>query len=178
MAKRFIVLGMAIAIVCGLALSGCSSSSSGSSKSASGSEGAASSSVAAQEQPAEPTLGSTIEFDDLSIQLGEGIETTQFSNQFSEHDGETVVVLPVSITNNSGEAKGLNMFYVKEFGSKGTELDSVFTYFDNDVRMMGEARSGATLTGSLCFLYDGNGDYYLTFNNFRNKIEVKVPVAI
>jgi len=169
---RFFIL-VAIAALMALTLTACS----GSSKSGATSTGAASASAAAQ--PEEFTLGSTIEFDNFSITFGSEYGTTELSNQFSEHDGATVITVPVSITNNDKESKSLNMYYVKEFGPKGTELDNITAYFmEDDARFAGQMRPGATLESTLYFLYDGDGDYYLTFNNMRSKVEVKIPVTL
>lgn len=126
----------------------------------------------------ENTLGSTIKFDGLDITFGDALSTATVENQFSDHAGQTVIVIPVSIANSGNSTKGLNMFAVKEFGPQGTELDRVFTYFDNDIRNAGDLRPGASMDGSLCFLYDGNGDYYLTFGFYSTDVEVKIPVSL
>lgn len=175
MRKRMVVLVAVCALSGCLALFGCGTSK----KSASVSASAASSSAPEQSQAsAEPTLGSTIEFDGLSIAFGDTFATTTVENQFSNHAGETVIAMPVTITNNNSDSHGLNMFAVKTFGSKGTELDTVFTYFDDDVRSMGDMRPGATMSGNLYFLYDGNGDYYLDFGFYKTDVEVKVPISL
>lgn len=126
----------------------------------------------------ENTLGSTIKFDGLDITFGNAISTATVENQFSDHAGQTVIVVPVSIANNGNGTKGLNMFGVKEFGPQGTELDRIFTYFDGDVRNAGDLRPGASMDGSLYFLYEGNGDYYLTFGFYSTDAEVKIPVSL
>ena len=135
----------------------------------------------AQEAPAAApalTYGSTFEFDDFTIQIGGGATATIFDNQFSEYNGSTVIALPVTLTNNKSEPSQLNMFYLKEFGSAGTELNSIFTYFD-DIRMAGEMRPGASMNGNLYFLYDGNGTYYLSFQKpWQKAIEVELPIAL
>lgn len=126
----------------------------------------------------ENTLGSTIKFDGLDITFGDALSTTTVENQFSDHAGQTVIVVPVSIANNGTSTKGLNMFGVKEFGPQGTELDRIFTYFDSDVRNAGDLRPGASMDGSLYFLYEGNGDYFLTFGFYSTDAEVKIPVSL
>lgn len=138
-----------------------------------------SSAAAAQAQPRkEATLGSTISFDGLTIKFGDTLGTDTLNNQFSPLNGATVIVVPVSIANTGSATKGLNMFAVKEFGPKGTELENVVAYFDGDARMAGDLRPGATLDSALYFLYDGNGDYYLAFGFGRAQAEVKIPVSL
>ena len=125
-----------------------------------------------------PTLGSTITFEGLTIQFGNEIQTTTLENQFSDHNGDTVLAVPVTITNNSSKSTHLNMYAVKAFGSKGVELDQVFTYFDDDARMAGDMRPGASQEAKLYFLYDGNGTYYLDFGIYKTAEEVEVPVNL
>lgn len=177
--KKLLAVAMTCLAVAALGLLGCSSSGGGE---ATGGESAqsvdAGKSAKEEKAPeAKPTLGSTIEFDDLSITFGTEIFSTVLENQFSDLDGSTVVSVPVSITNRKAETHSLNMFYVEEFGSQGTELDTCYTYFD-DIRMAGEMRPDATMDGALYFLYDGDGTYYISFDNFKEKVEVEIPVAL
>ncbi|MBR0404655.1 MAG: DUF4352 domain-containing protein [Eggerthellaceae bacterium] len=125
-----------------------------------------------------PTLGSTIEFGNLSIEFGSELQTTAINNQFSDHNGETVLYVPVKVTNNGSESSSLNMYAVKAFGSKGTELDMIFTYFDDDARMAGDMRPGASQEANLYFLYDGDGTYYLDFGFYKTEVEVEIPVKL
>ena len=165
--KRLSIAAILVLLLAGcLAITGCGS---GSKASGSGEQPA---------QQAAPTLGSTIQFDDLDITFGTELATTTIDNQFSDHNGDQIIVVPVTITNTGKDTKGLNMFAVKEYGPKGTELDTVFTYFNDDARMSGDMRSGATLNANLYFLYDGNGDYYLTFGYYKTDVEVVIPITL
>lgn len=124
-----------------------------------------------------PTFGSTITFDNLEITFGTDVTWTTVENEFSDNAGADVLAVPVTIKNVKDETNSLNMFYYKFFGSKGTELDSVAFYFDDDVYSSGEMRSGASIDTLFHILYDGDGDYYIEFSNFTDKIEVKLPIA-
>jgi hypothetical protein len=123
------------------------------------------------------TFGSTFEFDGLEITIGESGTWSTLDNQFNEHNGKDVLLLPVTIKNTKSDSHGLNMFQHKTFGSTGTELDNLFAYFENNIDSIGELRSGAEATGDLCILYDGDGDYYLEFDSLWDKIEVKLPIS-
>ncbi len=136
------------------------------------------SAVKAETKSTTPTLGSTIEFSGLSIELGSELQTTTVDNQFSDHYGETVLYIPVKITNNGSDSGKLNMYAVKAFGSKGTELDTIFTYFNDDARMAGDMRPGASQEANLYFLYDGDGTYYLDFGFYKTEVEVEIPVKL
>lgn len=127
----------------------------------------------------EPTLGSTVEFDDLELTFGTEISTTTVNNQFSEQNGQTVIVVPVTVTNKKSETHSLNMFYIKTFGSTGTETKDITAYFmDDDVSWAGDLRSGASYETSFHILYDGDGDYYIVLDNFKKEVEIVIPVKI
>lgn len=117
------------------------------------------------------SLGDTFQFDDLEITIGKEYSFTVLDNQFSEHDKAEVVKLPVTVKNLKDEAHNLNMFYVKIFGSKGTELDGVSSYFmdDENIDFAGELRSGASYTKYFHFLYDGDGKYAMDFATLIGK---------
>ena len=71
------------------------------------------------------------------------------------------------------------MFYYKFFGSKGNELDSVGSYFsdEGDIDSAKEMRPGSSQNTHMHILYDGDGDYYINFDNFHEKLEVKIPIV-
>ena len=124
------------------------------------------------------SLGETFTFDDLEITLGTDYSFVTLENQFSEHNGADVVKVPITVKNLKEETHSLNMFYISEFGSQGTELDDVSSYFSEDcVEFAGELRSGASYTKYLYFLYDGNGEYEVTFENFSTEIKVDFNIT-
>lgn len=125
----------------------------------------------------ELSFGDTFAFDGFTITLGTEMEWDVLDNQFSDLDGADVMKLPIHLVNNSGETGSLNMFYIKKYGSKGTTLDSVGAYFDGEVNFAGDMRSGAEMDTFMAILYDGDGDYYIEFDNYKEKIEVKLPVV-
>jgi hypothetical protein len=173
-----IMTSVLLCLIMAFAMIGCSSGSSGSSGASDKSSKVGSPSET-DSSSTEPTLGDTIIFDGLEITLGTSITTTTVDNEYSDNYGETVIVVPITVKNISDDTKGLNMFYLKVFGSKGTELDDITAYFiDDDIVFAGEARSGASLESNVHFLYDGDGDYYLAFDNFSEKVEIKIPVSL
>lgn len=125
----------------------------------------------------ELTYGDTFTFDKLEITCGGQIKWTKLNNQFSDKNGADVMEVPVTIKNISDETHGLNPFYYNFYGPDGNEIDSVSTYFDNDVFQAGDMRSGATQSTFFHILYSGDGDYYIEFSTIlSDKIEVKLPV--
>ncbi len=124
------------------------------------------------------TLGETFEFDDLEITFGTEVSFVTLDNQFSEHNGASVVRLPITVKNNKSQNHNLNMFYIKTFGTKGTELDSVSSYFMEDcVEFGGELREGASYTKYMYFLYDGDGEYEIVLDNIVKTIKVDFNIA-
>ena len=117
------------------------------------------------------------EFDNLEITIGNEISFVKVDNQFSEHDGKDVVKVPITVKNKKDKSHNLNMFYLKIFGSKGTELDSITAYFmEDDVDFAGELMPEASYTKYLHFLYDGDGVYTIKFDNYSKEIEFKLNI--
>ena len=125
----------------------------------------------------ETSFGNPITFDDLEISFGDTVTWTAVENQFSDKNGMPVFLVPITVKNVKGETHGLNMFYYAQYGSKGTTLDGVGSYFDKEISYAGKIRPGATLESFMAFLYDGDGDYYVEFSKlFGEKTEVKLPI--
>ncbi len=121
-------------------------------------------------------LGETFTFDDLEITLGSDISFTTIKNEYSEHNGKDVIKLPITVKNLKDETHGLNMFNYKVYGSQGAEADTVSSYFDDAVDYAGDLRSGASYTKYMYFIYDGNGQYTIEFDDWSTKIIVEFDV--
>ncbi len=130
----------------------------------------------APEQSKEYTFGDTFTFDNLEVTIGTELYWSSVQNRFSDLNGAEVLELPITVKNLGSETHQLNPFYITMFGSKGTELDSVSTYFDNDVLSAGDMRTGAQTDTFLHIVYDGDGDYFLEFDNYSEQIDVKLSV--
>lgn len=122
------------------------------------------------------TLDSTFEFDGFEITFGKAIEWTKVDNQFHEYNGREVFKVPVTIKNINDKTSSLNMFYIKQFEPKGTEIKSFYTLFDDNLPMLGELRPNTTGNTFLYFLYEGDGTYYAKFENFKTTREVEIPI--
>ena len=123
------------------------------------------------------TYGDTFEFDGFEITFINELKWAVVSNRFSEHNESDVCGITVIIKNIGSETNSLSTFECTLFGSKGTQLDKVSSYFNDDVFKIGDMRSGAEGSGYMHFLYDGDGDYYVEFGSRNDKIEVKLPVV-
>ena len=127
------------------------------------------------------SFGSTFEFDDLEITIGnaDDIGWDEVNNSYNDHYGEDVVRLPVTITNKKDETHGLNFLYVDVYGPDGNKLDSVgSSTYDNDYTDSWQMRPGATKETNMHFLYNGDGEYVIEFDPiFGTKIEVYLSIA-
>jgi len=110
----------------------------------------------------------TIMFSGLQIEFTQDMKVETVDNQYSEYNGMKAIGVPVTITNVSDETNYLNMFYLKIFGSAGVETDDLNTYFDDGNLIYNKLRPGASVDGYIYIPYDGNGDYYVSFDNIIN----------
>lgn len=115
-------------------------------------------------------------FDDLEITISSDISFDKVDNRYSDHNGQDVVKVPITVKNLKNETHNLNMFYYDVYGSLGTEIETVGSYFDEDINTAGGLRNGASYTKYMYFLYDGDGDYYIEFDDWSEKLELKLTV--
>lgn len=130
-----------------------------------------------EKEEAKYTLGDTIEFDGLEITFDNNYSFVTVNNQFSEYNNSDVIKLGVNIKNISSEKKSLNSFYFSLFGSKGTELSSVSSFFDEDVDFAGELKPEASYYKYFYILYDGDGIYSIDFDNYTEELSVEFSVT-
>lgn len=119
----------------------------------------------------------TFEFDGLEITIGSEYEFTTVNNRYSEYNNQVTIKLPITVKNISQETTGLNMFYYDVYGSQGTEVKKLNSYFDENVDDAGDLRSGASYTKYIYFLYDGNGKYAIEFDNWSEHKVVEFNIT-
>ena len=119
----------------------------------------------------------TFEFDGLEITIGSEYEFTTINNRYSEYNNQVTIKLPITVKNISQETTGLNMFYYDVYGSQGTEVKSLNSYFDENIDDAGDLRSGASYTKYIYFLYDGNGKYDIEFDNWSEHKVVEFNIT-
>lgn len=117
------------------------------------------------------------EFDGLEITIGSEYEFTTVNNRYSEYNNQVTIKLPITVKNISQETTGLNMFYYDVYGSQGTEVKSLNSYFDENIDDAGDLRSGASYTKYIYFLYDGNGKYDIEFDNWSEHKVVEFNIT-
>lgn len=131
------------------------------------SEAATSTDSPAEDLPTESSeqLSTTnvVNFDGLQIEFTQDCKIETVDNQFSEYNGTKTIGVPVSITNISNETNYLNMFYLKVYGSNGVQSDYLNNYFDDGQLVFSKLRPGASVDAYIYIPYDGDGDYYVSF---------------
>lgn len=118
---------------------------------------------------------SSITFDGFEISLGLDVEVFVFEEKYSSHNGKDLIKIPFAIKNVKGESNSLNFWEIKFFGPDGIEIDDMNYNFDDSFKSE-KMRNEAEINCFLYFLYNGDGDYYVEFNDFLNKEEIKISV--
>ncbi len=116
-------------------------------------------------------------FDDLEITISDDYSFDTIDNMFSEYDNQVVIKVPVTVKNLKDETHSLNMFYYSFFGSQGTELNTVASYFDDSIDFAGDLRKDASYTKYFYILYDGDGTYTIEFDDWTDKISIDIEVT-
>ncbi len=116
-------------------------------------------------------------FDDLEITISSDYTFSKINNTYSEYNNKAVVRIPVTIKNLKNETHSLNMFYYSLYGSKGIELGTVASYFDDSIDYSGKLKTGASQTKYFYLLYDGDGIYSIEFDDWVQKINIDINVV-
>lgn len=114
------------------------------------------------------TVKSPFECDGYQYAFSGEYDFVTVDNQFSEHNGQTAISLEVEIENLSSPYNYAFGCY-KIISPNGNQVDQVSALFsDGYIR---ELPTGSKQTGSICFMYDGDGEYQLYFfEGLGNKI--------
>lgn len=119
----------------------------------------------------------TFIFDDLEITIGNNYSFDKVDNRYSDYNKQTVIKLPITVKNLSNETHSLNMFYYDVYGSNGVEVETLGSYFDDDINHAGNLRNGASYTKYMYIQYDGDGTYALEFDDYSTKINVEFEIV-
>lgn len=123
-------------------------------------------------------LGEAFTFSGVELTISPKYSITTLSNEFSEDNGKSVVVLPTTVKNVSEEPTTLNMFSYKIYGPQGTETKTVSSYFQEEsVDFGGNLQPNASYTKNLYFLYDGDGTYKIDFGVYSVDATVSIDIA-
>ncbi len=123
-------------------------------------------------------LDKTFEFDDLELTLGSDYSFKTINKSYSDYYGKEIVKLPITVKNLSDEDKHLNMFYYTVIGPNDEKVNTttVSIYFDDACDYAGDLESGESYDKYLYFIYDGDGEYTIKFNNYTDKKTIKFKI--
>jgi len=126
----------------------------------------------------ELTLGDTFKFDGLEITFGTDVRIVihESNSIFDMNKTKEVVRVPIAVKNIKEESNALKRWDLTFFGPQGIEIEDMSRHFSDNIKN-DNIRSSVEIYYSLYFLYEGNGDYFIEFNDYGRKTEVKVPVT-
>lgn len=122
-------------------------------------------------------LDESFVFDNLEITINSNYSFEIVKNRYSDYNNHPVIKLPITVKNISNATHSLNMFYYNVYGSKGVEIKTLGSYFDNDIDTAGNLRSNASYTKFLYFEYDGDGKYAIEFDNYSSELSVEFDIV-
>jgi hypothetical protein len=128
------------------------------------------------EEKNEYAVNETFKFNNLEITIGKEYTFTTIDNKYSDYYKKDVIKIPINIKNIKDERHSLNMFYYSVFGINGTEIENVGTYFEDNIEMAGDLKTGASYTKYLYVIYDGDGIYSIEFSNYFEKKTVEFQI--
>ena len=123
------------------------------------------------------TLGETFRFDDLDLTFSTEYFCTKIKDSYSEYNGSKVIGVPVTVKNQGSDRNHLNPFLYDQYGTKGTRLNLIGAYFDDDIEWAGDLLPGSSYTKPMHFLYDGDGEYKVFFETSKQKITLSFNVT-
>ena len=123
------------------------------------------------------SVNKTFEFEDLEITVSDTYTFDTIENSFSEYNGRTVIVIPVTVKNIDDEENKLNMFYYNFYGPNGTRLNTVSSYFyDESLDFADDLQPNDSYTKNFYLLYEEDGTYAIEFNNYEDQIKIELDV--
>lgn len=124
----------------------------------------------------------SVDFDNLAIVLN--VDPTSWTwdkinNAASPNNGNLVVGVPISATNNDDLSRVLNSMYCKIIAPDGqAQPDISINYTDSDILQRGSIGVEKTESGLIHILYKGPGIYTLEFDNLLGrKADVTITLS-
>jgi len=122
-------------------------------------------------------LGETFKFDHLGITLGTEVTWDEVENELTEYNGEAVFQIPMTVVNTSEVTHRLDVTSFRQFGPDGERLAMLGPFFDNAIGFVDGIEPGTTQEAYMHFLFVGNGEYIVEFQN-RNEPSERVKVSM
>lgn len=124
------------------------------------------------------TSTGTLVFDVYEITLSNKYEIIKDEKEYSLHNGEDVIKLPVTIKNTSDTRSHLNMYYHEYYAPNGDKIDSVRSDFGSAADAIDYVWLDPNETKIQYFyiLYKGDGKYKIEFDNHKEEKTIEFTI--
>ena len=122
------------------------------------------------------TFGKTLTFRNLKIKLGKDYQILTVDKTTSPYYGKQYIKMPIYIENIGKENNRLNMFYYTFSSENSDSLSSLGLLIDDSVEMAQQLKPGENYTKFFYILYDGTGEYTITFSFIDSMKYVKFNI--
>ncbi len=118
--------------------------------------------------PTDYSQNETISF--MNYELNFGDEEVIKSND------KEIIKVPVIVKNIGKEEEHLSRFYYKYYDSKGTELDSASSSFNDSLDYAENLKPGESYTKYIYFYKNNKKFYYIELNDTYNRFKVSIDL--
>ncbi|MCL1912600.1 MAG: DUF4352 domain-containing protein [Eubacteriaceae bacterium] len=122
--------------------------------------------------------GEAFEFDGFEITFLSDIQWSVIDNPYSGWHNADIALVPVIVTNNNDTTRSIGLLDFWQYGSKGTRLDSIGSYFDNEIAFMDELEPNESYKGIMAFAYDGDGAYFVEFKKPSSTSKAEIMLIL
>jgi hypothetical protein len=121
-------------------------------------------------------LNQEFSFMSFQITIKDVEDIVTINKELSSDDGKKVIKVPIKVKNVGSSNDHLSMFYYKLYDTKGNELSSKGSHFDDSIDFAKDLKPKEEYTKYLYIPYEGKGNYQIVFNNFSNKYKIYIKV--
>jgi len=122
------------------------------------------------------SYGESFIFDDMEITFQNEISWHTIENQYSDINGAETFAVAITVTNKKNEANYLKISEFRQYDPNGELQDPMALL--NDLSWASELNSGETLEAQIQFIYEGNGEYTIMFNDgWGNGVIALLPIS-
>lgn len=110
----------------------------------------------------------SVDFESLIVSFDTDQSTWSWDkiiNTQSQFNGDIVVGIPATATNNDESSRVLSPLYCSISNPSGVEQDDISAYYSDDILTQGSISVGGSASGTLHILYGGTGTYTVEFDN-------------
>lgn len=122
------------------------------------------------------TYNETFNFDDYEITIKDNYSFVVIDNVYSDYNGQTVVMLPLTIKNNSDNARNFDIYNYDIYSFQDRMVNNASSYFAQSLDHGAILEPNETYTRYFYFIYEGKGKYLIRFNNNIENVTVEIEI--